>query len=268
MPELPEIETIRRDLEPVLKGHAVVRLEVRDRRLMSAAEEKRLNQAVLGQAWTGLDRKGKYLIAKLVNGWEIIFHLRMTGQLVLKAKEGMKYRMLLEFDHGVSLIFYDQRRFGEVWLKASGDAWPGKTALGPDPLIEITEMDFVTRVRQKTTRIKPLLMDQAFLAGVGNIYAQEALFKAAIRPTRHSNRISREEAGSLFSALRETLQSAIDRRGSTRRDYRDAYGKTGSAQNFHTVYDRGGEPCVKCGAVLRSSKVGGRGTVYCPRCQK
>jgi formamidopyrimidine-DNA glycosylase len=280
MPELPEVETIRRDLEPHLVGHAVVRMELRDRRLMSIGEEKRFRRALMGQTWRTLLRKGKYLVAQLSDGSEIIFHLRMTGQLVLKTEAGLKrvgilekalssnHRMLLEFDHGVGLAFYDQRRFGEVFLKGPSEPWPGKTVLGPDPLDGLTRDDFIGRVRGKTTRIKPLLMDQRFLAGVGNIYAQEALFKAAIRPTRHSNRISREEAGSLFSALRETLLSAIEHRGSTRQNYRDAFGQSGSAQDLHTVYDRGGQPCVKCKSELRASRVGGRGTVYCPRCQK
>ena len=279
MPELPEVETIRRDLRPHLVGHTVTRVEVNDRRLLTPAQANRLRRAVLGQVWKEIGRKGKYLTVTLANGWEMIFHLRMTGQLMLKTDQGMKevgilgkasgnYRMLLEFDHGIGLAFYDQRRFGEVFLKGPQDKWPGKTESGPDPIDGLSQDDFVGRVRRKTTRIKPLLMDQSFLAGVGNIYAQEALFKAAIRPTRHANRISRDEAGSLFTALRDILLSAIEHRGSTRRDYRDAFGKSGSAQDLHTVYDRGGEPCFKCETALRESRVGGRGTVYCPKCQR
>jgi formamidopyrimidine-DNA glycosylase len=111
-------------------------------------------------------------------------------------------------------------------------------------------------------------MDQRFLAGVGNIYAQEALFKAAIRPTRPGYRITRGEAAALYTALRETLLSAIEHRGSTRRDYRDAFGRSGSAQDLHAVYQRGGKPCLKCAGMLRETRVGGRGTVYCPACQR
>jgi formamidopyrimidine-DNA glycosylase len=280
MPELPEVETIRRDLIKVLPGHAVQKIDVRDRRLMSATQESHFREVVIGQRWQSIERKGKYLVARLVNSWEIIFHLRMTGQLVIKTKAGIQktgildkpiqenYRMLLTFDHGIGLAFFDQRRFGEVWLKGPADPWPGKTTLGPDPLDELDTESFVTMVRKHTTRIKPLLMDQRFLAGVGNIYAQEALFKAAIRPTRPANRISRQEAGSLYKALRETLLSAIDHRGSTARNYRDAFGQSGSAQSLHTVYDRGGEPCLNCRRPLRASRVGGRGTVYCSTCQR
>jgi formamidopyrimidine-DNA glycosylase len=279
MPELPEVETICRDLDPQLVGHAVVRMEVRDRRLLSQPDENRFRRALRGQVWKTLARKGKYLVARMANGWELIFHLRMTGQLVLKTPDGLKrtgiidkplspsYRMLLEFDHGVSLAFYDQRRFGEVFLRSPQDAWPGKTALGPDPLNGLSCEDFIGMVKDKTTRIKPLLMDQSFLAGVGNIYAQEALFRAAIRPTRPGYRITKNEAGALFNALRETLLSAIEHRGSTSRNYRDAFGESGSAQKLHAVYRRGGQPCLKCRFILRETRVGGRGTVYCPRCQ-
>jgi len=280
MPELPEVETIRRDLEPHLVGHHVTRIEIKDSRLMNAVAEKQFRKAIVGKPWTALLRKGKYLIARLSDGSEIIFHLRMTGQLVLKTSKGLErvgilekpltdnHRLLFEFDHGIGLAFYDQRRFGEVFLRGPKDKWPGKTDLGPDPLDSLSQEDFVGRLRQKTTRIKPLLMDQRFLAGVGNIYAQEALFKAAIRPNRPANRISKSEAGFLFNALQETLLNAIERRGSTARNYRDAYGNSGSAQDYHTVYDRGGEPCVKCSTLLRASRLSGRGTVYCPQCQK
>ncbi len=294
MPELPEVETIRRDLDPHLVGHAVVRLEVRDRRLLSQIDEERFRRALSGKVWTALTRKGKYLVARMANGSELIFHLRMTGQLVLLKKppllgervqgegwqeirfpspppspdgRGNNWRMLLEFDHGVGLAFYDQRRFGEVFLRSPKDAWPGKTALGPDPLNGLSREDFIGMVKDKTTRIKPLLMDQRFLAGVGNIYAQEALFRAAIRPSRPGYRITKMEAGTLFNALRETLLSAIEHRGSTSRNYRDAFGESGSAQKLHAVYRRGGQPCLKCRFVLRETRVGGRGTVYCPRCQ-
>jgi formamidopyrimidine-DNA glycosylase len=279
MPELPEVETIRRDLDPHLRGHAVVRLEVRDRRLLSEEQEARVRTMLCGQRWDTLSRRGKYLVARLANGWELIFHLRMTGQLVLTSERGEKrtgiidkplaprFRLRLDFDHGMALEFYDQRRFGEVFLKGPSDPWPGKTALGPDPLNGLSREDFIELIKAKSTRIKPLLMDQSVLAGVGNIYAQEALFRAAIRPSRPGRRLTRLEAGTLFNALRQTLLSAIKHRGSTSRDYRDAFGHSGSAQLLHAVYRRGGQPCLKCRTSLRETRVGGRGTVFCPRCQ-
>jgi formamidopyrimidine-DNA glycosylase len=280
MPELPEVETIRRDLSPHLTGHRVVEIDLIDRRLLSVAQEKRFREAVIGKNWRALTRKGKYLVAELSSGWELIFHLRMTGQLVLESRSGQlrvgilekplgpRYRLLLKFEDGTGLAFYDQRRFGEVFLRAPQAAWPGKTALGPDPLNNLSREAFISMVKEKTTRIKPLLMDQSFLAGVGNIYAQEALFKAAIRPSRSGRRLTRGEAGLLYESLRETLLSAIKHRGSTSRNYRDAFGQSGSAQDLHAVYQRGGKPCLKCHSPLRETRLGGRGTVYCPQCQR
>jgi formamidopyrimidine-DNA glycosylase len=280
MPELPEVETIKRDLAKHLLNKSVTRIEVKDRRLLSDQQAKLFSQQVLRQPWSSIYRKGKYLCVHLGSGWEIIFHLRMTGQLVLDLPDGTqhtgildppestKYRLLLEFENGTRLSFYDQRRFGEVFLKSSTQAWPGKTAIGPDPLDELSRESFVQMLRAKSTRVKPLLMDQSFVAGVGNIYAQEALFKAAIRPSRPGRRISRAEAAALFDALRETLLDAIEHRGSTARNYRDAYGQSGTAQTLHAVYQRGGKPCLKCKSPLSESRLGGRGTVFCTRCQR
>ncbi len=279
MPELPEVETIRRDLQRALAGHAVTTLEVLDRRLLSAQEEERFRHILVGRVWRAINRKGKYLSIDLGEGWDIIFHLRMTGQLILSNQGerqrigilnkplGQTHRMLLEFDHGLGLAFYDQRRFGEVFLKGPRDSWPGKTTLGPDPLNGLKQRRFVEMVKEKTTRIKPLLMDQRFLAGVGNIYAQEALFKAAIRPSRPARRLTRKESERLYDALRETLLGAIEHRGSTSRNYRDALGQSGTAQQLHTVYQRGGQPCLRCQGTLKATRLGGRGTVYCPKCQ-
>jgi len=140
--------------------------------------------------------------------------------------------------------------------------------LGPDALNDLQEGDFVRLVKSRTTRIQPLLMDQRTLAGVGNIYAQEALFKAAIRPSRPGNRLTAAEAARLFGTLQETLKTAISHRGSSSRNYRDTKGEEGSAQTLHAVYRKGGKPCTRCGGILRATRVGGRGSVFCPRCQK
>ncbi len=296
MPELPEIETIRRDLERSLLGGRVRDLTVYDRRLFTESAETHLRKVLLGQIWSAIIRKGKYLLVRLANDWTIVFHLRMTGQLVLEEPNHPQEpcRLRLHFDTRTSspavvsggsmdsllmdpgfrpagvttLAFRDQRRFGEVTLVRPGEELASLAKLGPDPTNGLSCQDFVQLLRGKTTRIKPLLMDQRVLAGVGNIYAQEALFKAAIRPNRPACRLSRAEAERLYESLRETLLSAIEHRGSSSRNYRDAYGKTGTAQTLHRVYRKGGQPCPRCQNVLRSTRVGGRGTVYCSTCQR
>jgi len=268
MPELPEVETIRRDLEKILRGDAVCALEVGDRRLLSETEEARWRRGVFGHAWTHFDRHGKYLSIALENGRRILFHLRMSGQLILNgAPPAPKARLRLNFVSGRTLAFCDQRRFGEVWLLEPGESWRSSKVLGPDALNELSREAFVKIVRARSARIQPILMDQRLMAGVGNIYAQEALFRARLRPSRPGRRVKIAEAERLYDALRQTLETAIERRGSTSRNYRDAYGQAGAAQSLHAVYRKGGKPCPRCAQALRAVRIGGRGSVYCPGCQ-
>jgi formamidopyrimidine-DNA glycosylase len=271
VPELPEVETIRRDLEKALTSDRAVSVDVFDRRLMNCCEESRWKEILPGQAWRRFERKGKYLWIELANQWRIEFHLRMTGQLIVRAHGRaplQKPRMLVRFASGKTLSFCDQRRFGEARLLNPEEASRSGNSLGPDALTELGRDEFVQIVKKRTTRIHPLLMDQHLLSGVGNIYAQEALFKAAIRPTRHACRVTKREASLLFETLQETLQTAIAHRGSSSRNYRDAYGEAGSAQTLLAVYRKGGQPCPRCRGPLRAARVGGRGAVFCPRCQR
>jgi len=269
MPELPEVETIRRDLEEALMGDHAVSVDVFDRRLMSRPEEARWKQMLPGQAWQTFKRKGKYLWVELSNEWGVGFHLRMTGQLIVHASDpDAGARLLIRFASGKSLGFHDQRRFGEAWLLAPGESIHSTNRLGPDALTELRCNEFVRIVKQRTTRIHPLLMDQRLLSGVGNIYAQEALFKAALRPSRPGCRVTVQEATRLFATLQETLQTAIAHRGSSSRNYLDAHGEQGSAQTLHAVYRKGEKPCPRCQEPLRAARIGGRGAVFCPQCQK
>ncbi len=269
MPELPEVETIRRDLEIALTGDRAVSVDVLDNRLMTKKEAFQWNTILAGQSWQSFGRQGKYLFANLENGWRAGFHMRMTGQLIVSsATHNEKPRMLIHFASGKRLGLYDQRRFAEAWLLAPGQAWHSETLPGPDALNDLKLDHFIKLIKGKTTRIQPLLMDQRLIAGVGNIYAQEALFKAAIRPTRPGYRVTKIEASRLYEALQETLQTAISYRGSSSRNYRDANGEEGSAQTLHAVYQKGGKPCPHCRKPLRSTRVGGRGSVFCPQCQK
>ena len=167
MPELPEVETIRRDLERTLLGRHLVDFKIYDTRLMGLADQHRWRKNVLNQHWKTLERKGKYLMAGLEHDWRIVFHLRMTGQLVLNPAAGSaRPRMLLRFDDSTTLAFVDQRRFGEVWLLNPEQPWPSKTPLGPDALDELSEKAFVELVKKRTTRIQPLLMNQQLISGI------------------------------------------------------------------------------------------------------
>jgi formamidopyrimidine-DNA glycosylase len=269
MPELPEVETIRRDLDGALAGRRAVSAALTDARLLTVEAFAQFKKDLLGKRWLRFGRHGKYLWAHLEDGSRIVFHLRMTGQLVIeKPDEAKRPRLALLFDNDRQLSFYDQRRFGEVWMLRADQSWHSATLPGPDALNELELSDFKKILKNRTTRIHALLLDQRRLAGVGNIYSQEALFKALIRPTRPAKRITVQESERLFSSLRQTLLDAIERRGSTSRNYRDAYGQSGSAQTVHAVYGKGGKPCDRCGEKLRSVRVGGRGTVYCSRCQR
>jgi formamidopyrimidine-DNA glycosylase len=270
MPELPEIETIRRDLESLLVGEIISSFEVLDKRFLSSRDTALWLPHLTGQSVRTLGRKGKYLWLTLENKYQLFFHLRMTGQLIVEAESptSEKPRVRLGFKSGKVLTLYDQRRFAEGWLVAPEAIWREHNPLGPDALDELDLARFAAILRGRTTAVQPLLMDQRRVAGIGNIYAQEALFKAAIRPTRPSARISKAETVRLFAALQETLLAAISHRGSTSRNYRDARGESGTAQTLHAVYRKGGKPCLRCTTLLRATRVGGRGTVYCPRCQK
>lgn len=269
MPELPEVETIRRDLDAILRGQRLESLVVSDPLLMSAARVREFKKRVLQQPWEAIRRHGKYLWVELPEGWRIVFHLRMTGQLVLGDEPGIgRCRLVLTFANGQKLSFYDQRRFGEVRLSAPGNQKLSAGELGPDALEGLDRSTFIGLMKGRTTRIHPLLLDQKMLAGVGNIYSQEALFRAKVLPSKPAGRLSSDQASRLFDSLQDILRLALEYRGTSSRNYRDAQGKAGSAQTLHAVYRRGGKPCLHCSAILRVTRLGGRGTVYCAQCQR
>ncbi len=269
MPELPEVETIRRDLEDLILHRTIHSLDVQDARLMNQRDVKRWREVIVGTKLSGFKRKGKYLLMILSNDYQVVVHLRMTGQLIVSdSTPSTKPRWLLELSGDKFLGLYDQRRFAEVWLLSPSETLREDNPLGPDALTELNLERLAAALRGRTTPVHTLLMDQRRVAGIGNIYAQEALFKAAIRPTRASRRLSVAERSKLLDALKETLETAITHRGSTSRNYRDATGSSGSAQTLHNVYRKAGKPCPLCRMILRGIRVGGRGSVFCPRCQK
>lgn len=268
MPELPEVETIRRGLEERILGKKVRRVEINTDRMVKEPSPKRFKEEVEGKKITQVIRRGKYLILVLSSGKSIVIHLRMTGQLIYGRKDA-KSRVAFLLSQGKYLNLKDTRHLGEIRLVENWKKVPGIARIGIEPLENsFTFKVFGKMLNKKKAKIKPLLMNQEFLAGVGNIYAQEALFKARIHPEKQANRLKQEQVKSLFFEMRRVLNRAIDYKGSSLVSYVDADGRRGSFHSRLQVYGRGGEPCVKCRSPLKFIKLAGRGTTFCPKCQK
>jgi formamidopyrimidine-DNA glycosylase len=263
MPELPEVETITRSLRPILTGRRIVSAEFRRLRVLRGDPDETAGH-IEGRRIAAVRRRGKFIVMEFQGGGFFIVHLGMTGKLLFNAEPGKHTHAILTLDRGV-LLYDDPRQFGRLeWSQTL----PERIAkLGPEPL-EITLADFLGALRQRRTRLKALLLNQAFLRGVGNIYADEALFRARIHPLAVGSRLRRERGERLYRAIREVLQEAIDARGSSVSDYVDTEGRKGGFQLLHRVYRRHGEPCLACGATIRRTLVSQRGTHYCPKCQK
>ena len=258
MPELPEVETVVRTVAPHLTGRRILAAEFTSRHVAPG------NRAALAARLTGrriesVLRRGKFIVVTLDRGMFTI-HLGMTGRLLVSGKPGEHTYGVFTLDEGI-LLYDDPRQFGKI-------EWnPARVArLGPEPL-EISFDEFRKRLKRKA-RIKPLLLNQSFLAGMGNIYVDEALFAAGIHPLASATRISAARAARLHQAIREILSAAIAAGGSSISDYVDAEGRRGWFQISHQAYGREGQPCANCGAPIRKIVVAQRGTHYCPKCQK
>jgi len=268
MPELPEVETIRRGLEKRILAKKINRVEINTDRMVKKPSPKRFKEEVEGKNFTQVIRRGKYLILVLSSGKKIVIHLRMTGQLIY-GRRNTKSRVFFLLSNGKYLNLNDKRHLGEIRLVENWEKVPGIAKMGMEPLEDsFTLKVFGEMLNKKKARIKPLLMNQEFLAGVGNIYAQEVLFKARIHPERHAHRLKRDEVKSLFSEIKKVLKKAIDYKGSSLSSYVDAQGRRGSFRSRLQVYGRGGESCIKCKTPLKFIKLAGRGTSFCPKCQK
>lgn len=268
MPELPEVETIRRGLEKRILAKKINRVEINTDRMVKKPSLKRFKEEVEGKNFTQVIRRGKYLILALSSGKKIVIHLRMTGQLIYGRKD-TKNRVSFLLSNGKYLNLNDKRHLGEIRLVENWEKVPGIAKMGMEPLEDsFTLKVFGEMLNKKKARIKPLLMNQEFLAGVGNIYAQEALFKARIHPERHAHRLKRDEVKALFSEIRKVLKKAIDYKGSSFSSYVDAQGRRGSFHSRLRVYGRAGESCIKCKTPLEFIRLAGRGTSFCPKCQK
>jgi formamidopyrimidine-DNA glycosylase len=271
MPELPEVETTRRGLSPVAIGRRVVATRIYDRRLRWPVPP-RLEKKLSGRTIDGLDRRSKYLLFR-VGPDTLLVHFGMTGSLrafTAPPPRTPHDHFDIVLDSGVTLRYRDPRRFGALlWLPPPADAHPLLASLGPEPFDAACDAHYLwTKTRRRTTAIKLALMDNGLIVGVGNIYANESLFRAGIRPTTSARRLSKPRFARLLDAVRATLEDAIGKGGSTLRDYVDSHGEPGYFQQDAFVYGREGQPCRVCGTAIKMIRQGGRATSYCPRCQR
>jgi formamidopyrimidine-DNA glycosylase len=271
MPELPEVETVRRRLLTCLPGLVVRDVVVNDA-TVSAQSEEELRALLCGSRVTGLRRRGKYLIVDLdgAAGQTVaVIHLRMTGQLLFRPEPGERPpRFVWRLEPDTDLQFQDVRRFGRLWAFAPEAEPAFFAAMGPEPFSDAFTVAYLRdAARRRTAPLKSFLLDQRRIAGVGNIYADEALFRARLHPLRAAGSVGPREAQRLHAAVLETLQDGIDHEGSSIESFVDPAGRRGSFQTMLRVYQRTGQPCRVCGATIRRLEVGGRGTHYCPSCQ-
>jgi len=291
MPELPEVEVTRRRIEPALLGRTIRRVRTSAPSYFFLTPPDVLRRRVAGRHVERLDRQGKYLVAGLDDGARLLLHLGMTGQIfpagarsvrLLSATaraalapeaqpdfrpDGHTHLVFCFKDEGPEVFFRDVRKFGKVLWIAPGGESVRLSRLGPDAL-EITGAQLFTATRRRTLAVKNLLMGQAVVAGVGNIYADEALFGAGVRPTRRAGRLTRAECERIAAALRRVMLRSIETGGSSVSDFVAPDGADGAYQDERCVYARAGQPCLACGAPVKKIVLGARGTHYCPRCQR
>ena len=269
MPELPEVETVRRRLTPVLEGRTLERVEILDARLTRPFDPHEVAAELQGERVAAVDRRGKYLIVRFESGRALLVHLRMTGTVLHEPDGPTHVRALLGLDDGTTVAYRDVRRFG-TWLLLEPGELDGYLAarLGDEPLLAtFTAARLGERLRGRRAPLKAALLDQRTLAGLGNIYVDEALWYARLHPLREAGTLATGELRRLHHAIRRALELGIARQGSTLTDYRLPDGSSGSMQNEFRAYGRTGEPCDRCGTELVKIRAGGRGTWFCPRCQ-
>jgi formamidopyrimidine-DNA glycosylase len=268
MPELPEVETTVRGLERVLKGHRIARVEARRPDLRRALPLD-LGQRLTGARVTGLRRRAKYGLIDTDRDDTLVFHLGMSGRWRVDPAEAEKHdHFIIETDEGRRVALNDARRFGSLDLMPTGelDEWPQFKALGPEPLY-LDAKELKRRLAGRSAAIKLLLLDQRIVAGLGNIYVCEALFRAGIDPRRAGGSVSLQRLKRLVPAIHDVLAEAIEAGGSTLRDFASPDGELGYFSKRFGVYDREGRRC-DCGGTVRRIVQGGRSTFYCPKCQR
>jgi formamidopyrimidine-DNA glycosylase len=263
VPELPEVETIVRGLAPRLLHRRIESIELTQPRVLIGDVAR-----AAGHTIAGVRRRGKFIVMDLRRNGRaahLVVHLGMTGQLRLDGKPGPHTHALFQLDRNLTLLYNDARQFGRLQFSEAAPARLEK--LGPDPF-DLEEADFVRRFRERSAMAKSLLLDQRFLSGMGNIYADEALFRARIHPRAVSSRLRPERVAGLYRAVIDVLSESIEHGGSSVSNYVGSDGRRGSFQLRHRVYRRTGLPCPVCEALIRRIVVASRGTHFCPRCQR
>jgi formamidopyrimidine-DNA glycosylase len=287
VPELPEVETIKNDLAEVLVGEQITDVTVRLPKIVKS-NPRTFRRDVKGQHIGSLARRGKLLIVELEGSDRyILIHLKMTGQLIYRRgahviagghSQGIMpidnlpnaySHVIFSLADGSQLFFNDLRQFGYIKVVNAQEKEDELSVYGVEPLAEVFTADLLReRLAKRKVAVKSVLLDQSVIAGLGNIYVDEACFYAGVRPTRRADRLTRAEIDKLHTGIQQVIRLAIKHRGTTFNNYRDAHGRTGNFVRRLNVYGRGGEPCRQCGTSITKIKSGGRGTTYCPKCQR
>lgn len=274
MPELPEVETVKAQLAPVLAGRRFVSVEILDERLTRPFDPRQMAAQLEGQRVTAVDRRGKYVVVRFESGLVLLVHLRMTGSFLIARRgelpEDPHRRAVVRLEDGPDVAYRDVRRFG-TWLVLEEDELDEylTSRLGEEPLgLRFTTAQLARRLAGRRAPVKAALLDQRAVAGLGNIYADEALWYARVAPLRPAGALDAEEVAEIRRGIRRALRVGIRRQGATLSDYRTPNGGRGSMQDEFKVYGREGEPCPRCGTPIAKTRVAGRGTSYCPGCQR
>ncbi len=274
MPELPEVETVKCSLAPKVTGRKICAIEVIRNEVIHYPDQQAFVTGLQGKQVLSLARRGKYLILELTEDCRLVVHLRMTGRLLCANKEQALLphtHLILHLDDNAQLRYSDVRRFGGFWYltKDTLTKCPGLEKLGVEPLSSDFSADYLRKTLGKSrSAIKNALMNQQVIAGLGNIYADESLFRAGIHPLSPCHKLKEAQWQGLVEGVRFILTQAIERKGTTFSDFLDGEGKKGENAAFLQAYGREGEPCPRCGERMQKIRVGGRGTCFCPHCQK
>ncbi len=266
MPELPEVETIKNELLPYVLGRKIRDVDISWEKMVRWPSVPEFRARVTGQIILNLSRRGKYLFFHLGSGEKLVMHMKMTGSLLIDPPDEKFIRAVFRLDNGMRICFRDPRKFGVMWL--AGDESAVAEKLGPEPLDKgFTKATLVAILRNRKAPVKPVILDQSVIAGIGNMYADEAIFEAKIHPERSAGSLSDAEITRLYRAIRRVLRAAIKSKGASVQNYYRPDGDIGSAHDEFRVAHGTGKDCPRCGTPIKRIVVRGRGTYLCPKCQ-